>query len=78
MSAPTHVIACAPVHLPPDAPVYPNTDYPQVACPLCGQLMYLGPRSKAKHEADGTPIACMPCVLAHGGDPTRVQHLGGR
>jgi formylmethanofuran dehydrogenase subunit E len=74
------IIACAPVKPIPGTPPYPNTDYEQVACPLCSELMYLGPRSKERHERDGTPIVCMPCAVKHGAMvvPDNVTHLGGR
>jgi len=69
------VIACAPVEM-PGMPSHPNINhYEQVDCPRCGQQMYLGPRSKIKHETEGIPIACMSCALIGVGVEVRVRNL---
>ena len=76
-------VVCAPVKLIPGAPPYPNTHYEQVACPMCSELMYLGPRGKAQ-AARGTPMLCMICAVEHrhklGISPAALLHptsLGG-
>lgn len=73
-------IACAPVRPVEGLPPYPNTHYPVVECPLCHELMYLGPRSKIMHERDGVPIMCMVCALSVAkltGDDLTPVSLGG-
>jgi uncharacterized protein YbaR (Trm112 family) len=64
------IITCVPVDLSriPGGKklTYTNTHYDKVVCPMCRQLMYLGPNSKAEHLAKGTPFVCMVCALTFG------------
>lgn len=41
----------------------PYSDAELTPCPKCGDEMWLGSMSKAKHEADSTPIMCILCVV---------------
>jgi len=72
------LIACAPVKTLEGQEPYPHTHYDIVDCPLCKQRMYIGPRSKTKHQLEGTPIICMECVV-HFGLVTNdnIRSLGG-
>jgi hypothetical protein len=59
------LITCVPVRFAAELG-YPNTHYEQIPCPLCTQLMYLGPLSKARHQKNRTPLMCMECAIRQG------------
>lgn len=57
-------------------PYKPYTGSTLVRCPFCGDEMWLGPRSREKHEQDNVPLVCSMCAIKGGARTDQIQSLG--
>jgi hypothetical protein len=86
MDAEKIVIACRPVRLDPNhwldrelekLPIYEGAI--QVACEVCEELCYVGPRQQQKLNEIEADVLCSRCVLALQasiGEPLDIRSLG--